>query len=155
MDFGLSRFNARLRTRRLDLPEITADGFPTLVLIIAELGAANPAHYSWIVTHAAPDPATIPADGTPERRDYNRRRNVEMLGAAAIVGWENVLDAASGQPAPCTPENATDFMAQLLENRLDVFDQVFMFAMRPEIAKDAAAAPGAVPPTDPVDLGKG
>lgn len=147
MDFGLARFNARTRPRRLELPQITSPDSPTLALLVADLGGSNPAHYSWLLKHAAPDPATVPAEGTPERRDYNRQRNAVFIGEVAIVGWENVC--CDGQPAPCTPEHAITFMRQLAEHRPDVFDAVTLFVFNPE----QPAAP-TVPPTDPDDLGK-
>jgi len=147
MDFGLSRFNARLRTRRLELPEISDAGAPPLTLIVANLGMDNSGHYSWLLKHAAPDQSAIPAEGTKEWISYNRLRNAECFGEAAIVGWENVL--ADGQPVECTPEHAVDFMRQLLDQRPDVFDRVGTFIMKRDQPE-----PTATPPTDPEVLGK-
>lgn len=149
MDFGLARFDARQRTRRLELPQISADPAAPLVLVIAELGSANANHYNWVLKHAAPDPATIPAEGTDERTDFWRRRHAEFIGAVAIVGWENVT--ADGDPAPCTPEHGQAFMRQLLEHRLDVFDQVVAFVYADLQKPDVEPA---APPTDASDLGK-
>lgn len=148
MDFGLSRFDTAHRTQRLPLPEISADPASPLTLIVAQIHLGNSRYNAWLLKHAAPDPATIPADGTPERREYEDSRTAAMLGAVSIVDWENVLcDAGS---APYSPENATEFLLQLRAARLDVFRRIAAFAIDP-----ANWTTGTTPPTDTDALGKG
>lgn len=146
MDFGLSRFDTALRTQRLELPEVTADGTPTLTLILTQISASNSRYHNWLLKRAPLAPASIPAEGTPEHVDYTDARTAEMVGAVSIVGWEHVL--GDGQPAPCTPEHAIDFMRQLAQCRPDVFRRVSNFVI------DPANWQSATPPTDATALGK-
>lgn len=149
MDFGLSRFDVAQRTQRLQLPEISADPATPLTLILTQVAAKNSRYTNWLITHAAPDPDSIPAEGTPARVDYDRGRTAETVGASLVAGWENV--SADGGPVPYTPEHGVEFMRQVLRDAPYVFNRIWSFVLMPSNWQDPAAAP----PTDPVDLGKG
>lgn len=147
MDFGLARFDTVNRTLRLELPEISADPKAPLTLIVAQLHNGNSRYNEWLIKHAAPDESSIPKENTPEWRDYNDRRNIELLGAAAVRGWQNVL--ADGGSVECTPEHVVEFLGQLCAARRDTFQRVVRFCADEANWKDEAT-----PPTDPVKLGK-
>jgi hypothetical protein len=146
MDFGLARFDTINRTRRLELPEISADPTAPLTLIVAQCHHGNSRYASWILKNAPSDESTMPALGTPERREMDDERTTAMVASAAIVDWENVLD--DGQPAPCTPEAAVEFMRQLRAARRDVFLRIGYFVIDPANWTSTAS------PTDSAALGK-
>ncbi len=147
MDYGLARFDTATRTRRLELPEISADPAHPLTLIVAQCHQGNSRYASWILKNAPSDPASVPAESTPEGREYSDARTAAMIANASIVDWENVL--GDGAPATCTPEHAAEFLHQLRAARRDVFQRIATFVFDP-----ANWTASAVTPTDPAALGK-
>ncbi len=149
MAFGLARFDLSTITRRLELPEISADPSKPVTLILRFVGAGNRAWEAWMFGRDAAakhDEEGAAPGGVLAERAANRAAAMEALLAVGLVGWEHVCE--DGTPSEFSPTTAAAFLAELMERCQDVLVRAVNFAL------DRANFRGSAPP-DAIDLGKG
>lgn len=177
MDFGLSKYDLSVITRRIELPEVSADPAKPLTLIVrcadvrnrdfasnlfklrplpkaeadkpaGELPPAPDAAPPAETAALVPAPAPAPEVDPDEAARLGRERAATLFAGAVLVGWENA--ESGGKPVPFSLEAARELMLQLMEHVPDVW----VIRVRRLVEDMANFRPGP-PPIDPVDLGKG
>ncbi len=125
------------------------------VLTVKPAGEANPAYQSLrFKTQNDPRIKETRKKMTIYQRAQVREYWVDIFAKTVVTAWENVTDE-TGAPAPCTPENVTEFLMALLV-RLDdgstplaeEFDRFTSFCWTSDNFRDT-------PPAEVAALGKG
>lgn len=162
MAFGLSRFDLTTLTRRLELPEISADPAKPLTLILRFLGIGNRDWESWRFARdaaagdvdqkkpvaqrlAAAGDGEQPKKPTAQRLADNRADMRDTLSMIGLVGWENVLE--DGTPVVFTADAGVRFSAELHNVVPNTLSKIADFASTRSNFRIEPVA-------DPVDLGK-
>lgn len=146
MAFGLSRFDLTTLTRRLELPEISADPAKPLTLILRFLGIGNRDWESWrFARDAAAGDGEQPKKPTAQRLADNRADMRDTLSMIGLVGWENVLE--DGTPVVFTADAGVRFSAELHNVVPNTLSKIADFASTRSNFRTE-------PAPDPVDLGK-
>ncbi|HET9893233.1 MAG TPA: hypothetical protein VFQ42_22335 [Mycobacterium sp.] len=156
MDFGLERFDLSKLTRKIQLPDISADPDRPVTLIVRAANLGNVALRNEVIRRDAakkaaetpppPDAQALAAAPPAKTEAEAIADDAALLAGTVLVGWENVT--AAGAPVPFTPEAARDLIIQLRTHVPDLWDS--------QIASVIYQGPALWRTTaDPVELGKG
>lgn len=167
MAFNLSRYDLTEITRRIELPEITAPGNPTLILIVRYAGIGNRcfenAQFKMAAAQpkdpAAPPPSDLPVDPEAalakqlETSEQRRREIAQFYAGSVIVGWENLFDDEAPNPTNPVPfdlDTARRLAEELMFRVWPIWrDRILAYVSKESNFRTASAVP------DPADLGKG
>lgn len=125
MAFGLSQYDLTTITRRLELPEISADPAKPLTLLVRFCGWGNKVWESRAFQRAAEAKAAADAPGFAATSPTFHAEHNAAMAEAAIVGWENVAD--DGVPVDYDAETAVRFLAELDERCPDLWRHVVLY----------------------------
>lgn len=154
MAFGLERYDLSRLTRRIELPEISADPARPITLLLRAASMGNSAFRSELFRitaaerKAAAEPTAEPAPA-PDPADAEAAAIAEdatIIAGTILVGWENVTD--DGRPVAFSADRAREFVIAMRTHVPDIWNA--------RVAAVMYEAPEKWRPiADPVDLGKG
>lgn len=153
MSFGksLSSIAAREAARpfHLDGIPVNLDKSKPAVLLVRHAGASNKAYENGKFRALNARRARgLLATATAEAEAERRLVYAKLFAQHVIIGWENVCeDEAPLEPAVFSPAKCEEMLIALVENRPDIYDYLFAFAIDADNFRDQ-------PLTDTETLGK-
>lgn len=152
MGFGLQAFDLGIVTRRLELPEISADKAKPLTLIVGYCGVGTSRFDNAMFRRALAKgedekggDAPLPADALAKMVARDAETNELIAVSGSVSSWENVLE--DGHPAACMPDAVQRFLTELREHCPAVWRRIVSFV----VDRENFGAPARI---DSGDLGK-